>query len=144
MTSTDSMPPTDNIAPTSPTSLKDLGSSQHILHKAYQVLQQKHRLPPKGGNPFSKNDHIMTKMGKMPPSPCKCCSSANHWDKECPDWNTYLERVKHSANSVEIWSEDEADKVYASAYSVLLNEKLSDQIINQPVLLESVAQQGFE
>ncbi|EDR14134.1 uncharacterized protein LACBIDRAFT_321942 [Laccaria bicolor S238N-H82] len=83
-------------------------------------------------------------MGKMPPSPCKCCGSANHWDKECPDWNTYLERAKRSANSVEIWPEDEADKAYASAYSVLLNERLTDQSTNQPVPLESPIQQGFE
>ena len=118
---TDSMPlpSTDDVVSASPTTLDDLSSGQHVLREAYQVLRQRPRLPPKGGYPFSKNDHITTKMGKMPPSPCKCCGSANHWDKECPDWNTYLERAKRSANSVEIWSEDEADKAYMSAYSVL-------------------------
>lgn len=80
----------------------------------------------------------------MPPLPCKCCGSPNHWDRECPDWNTYLERAKRSANSVEVWSEDESERAYASAYSVLLNERLSDQVVNQPKLLESITQQGFK
>lgn len=136
--------PTGDIAPTLSASLEDLNSSQHILHEAYQVLRQKQCLPPKGGYPFSKNDHITTKMGKMPPSLCKCCGSPNHWDRECPDWNTYLERAKRSANSVEVWSEDESERAYASAYSVLLNERLSDQVFNQPELLESITQQGFK
>ena len=131
---------TDNMIPTS---LEDLNSGQHVLHEAYQVLRQRQRLPPKGGYPFSKNDHVTTKMGRMPPSPCKCCGSANHWDKECPDWHTYLERAKRSANVVEIWPDDEAEKAYASAYSVLLSERLSDQVVNQPELSESIAQQGF-
>lgn len=124
--------------------LEDLNSGQHVLHEAYQVLQQRQRTPPKGGYPFSKNDHVSTKMGRLPPSLCKCCSNKNHWDKECPDFNTYLERAKRSANLVEIWSDNKADKAYASAYSVLLNEKLSSQMINQAELDESIAQQGFK
>ena len=71
----------------------NINTDEHILHEAYQVLQQRQRPPPKGGYPFSKNDHVTTKMGKLPPSPCKCCGSKNHWDKECPDWNIYLERT---------------------------------------------------
>ena len=117
---------------TPPTSLEDLNSGQHILHEAYQVLRQKQRLPPKGGYPFSKIDHVTTKMGKLPPSPCKCCGSANHWDKECPDWNTYLERARRTANAVEIWPDDEAEKAYTSAYSVLLNERIPNEVINLP------------
>ena len=124
-----------------PTSLEDLNSGQHVLHEAYQVLRQRQCLPPKGGYPFSKNDHVTTKMGKLPPSPCKCCGSANHWDKECPDWNTYLERARRSANAVEIWPDNEAEKAYASAYSVLLNERIANETINLTDLNESVTQQ---
>ena len=123
------------------TSLQDFSSPQHILHKAYQVLQQRQRPPPKGGYPFPKNDHVTTRMGKMPPSPCKVCGSANHWDKECPDWNVYLEKAKRSANAVEIWSEDESEKTYATAYSILLNEKLAESVVNEPFLQESLSQQ---
>lgn len=136
---------TNDVMPTSTsTSLETLNSGQHILHEAYQVLQQRQCLPPKGGYPFSKNDHVTTKMGKMPPSPYKCCGSANHWDKECPNWNTYLERARCLANAVETQPEDESEKAYVSAYSVLLNERLSEDLINLPELHESVTQQGFE
>ena len=120
---------------------QDPNSNQYILHEAYQVLQQRQRPPPKGGYLFSKNDHVTMKMGKMPPSPCKVCRSANHWDKECPDWNVYSERAKRSANVAEIWSENESEKAYATAYSVLLNEKLTEAIVDEPLLCESLAQQ---
>ncbi|KAJ7162011.1 hypothetical protein C8R46DRAFT_1222145 [Mycena filopes] len=64
------------------------------IQQAYQVLKKRQRPPPKGGYPFSRNDHVTTKMGKAPPSPCKVCSSPNHWDRECPDWNVYIEKQK--------------------------------------------------
>jgi len=67
---------------------------QHILYKAYQVLQQCQRPPPKGRYPFPRNDHVTTKMGKLLPLPCKACGSPNHWDKECPDYDTNLERAR--------------------------------------------------
>ena len=116
------------------TPFQDLNSNQHILREAYQVLRQRQRAPPKGGYPFPKNDHVTTKMGKMPPSPCKVCGSANHWDKECPDWNVYFEKAKRSANVAEVWSEDESEKAYASAYSILLSEKLTEAVIDEPRL----------
>lgn len=133
--------PFDVIAPAS---LDDLSSGQHVLHEAYQVLQQKQRPPPKGGYPFSKNDHVTTKMGRMPPSPCKCCGSSNHWDKECPDYNTLMERVWRSANVVEIWLDDGPEKAYASAYSILLNKKLSNHTTFQLEEPESNTHQGFK
>ena len=60
-----------------------------ILREVYQVMQRRQREPPPGGYMFSRNDHVTTKMGKLPPSPCQACGSANHWDKECPDWEVY-------------------------------------------------------
>lgn len=137
-------PEAPSASDVTPTSLEDLNSGQHVLHEAYQVLRQRQRLLPKGGYPFSKNDHVTTKMGKLPPSPCKCCGSANHWDKECPDWNTYLERARRSANAVEIWPDNEAEKAYASAYSVLLNERIANETINLTDLNKSVTQQDFK
>jgi hypothetical protein len=129
-----------NEAISTATPFHDLNSSQHILREAYQVLRQCPRPPPKGGYPFPKNDHVTTKMGKMPPSPCKVCGSSNHWDKECPDWNVYFERAKRSANVAEIWSEDESEKIYSSAYSVFLNEKLTETVVDESHLQESMRQ----
>ena len=83
-------------------------------------------------------------MGKLPPSPCKCCGSKNHWDKECLDYYALLERAKRSANIVEIGPDDELDKAYASVYSILLNERLSSQMFIQPDLNESTAPEDFK
>lgn len=60
-----------------------------MLREVYQVMQKWQCAPPPGGYMFSHNDHVTTKMGKLPPSPCQACGSDNHWDKECPDWEVY-------------------------------------------------------
>ena len=64
-------------------------SHDDMLREVYQVMQKRQRAPPPGGYMFSRNDHVTTKMGRLPPSPCQACGSANHWDKECPDWEVY-------------------------------------------------------
>ncbi|KAJ7264720.1 hypothetical protein C8J57DRAFT_1230490 [Mycena rebaudengoi] len=56
-------------------------------------------------------------MGKKPPSPCKVCGSNNHWDRECPDWNVYLECTKRNIMVViETPEQEELDMFYHSAY----------------------------
>lgn len=101
-----------------------------LLKEVYQVLKRTQRPPPKGGYPFPKNDHITTKMGRAPPSPCKVCGSENHWDKECSDWDAYLETRKRTAN-VTFWTQDEDNELeqhYTSAYSILMNNRLAQQL----------------
>jgi hypothetical protein len=94
------------------------------IKSVYQTLARRQRPPPKGGYPFKKNDHVVTKMGREPPSPCKVCGSPKHWDKECPDWSVYLERVKRGVLSVSSTSaSDEAELLYHSAYMVLMDRK---------------------
>ena len=79
---------------------------------------------------FSRNDHVTTKMGKLPPSPCKACGSDNHWDKECPDWEIYKARVaKKSGYSTER-DTDEGDKMYQTAFSILLSQRLASSQID--------------
>lgn len=112
-----------------------------ILKEAYQVLKQCQRAPPKGGYPFPRNDNVMTKLGRAPPLPCKVCGSKNHWDKECPDFNTFLETRKRSGNSVfSMDSETEEEQRYSSAYSILLDSCIAAQIKNWD---ESPLPQGF-
>ncbi|KAJ7134194.1 hypothetical protein C8R44DRAFT_729682 [Mycena epipterygia] len=77
------------------------------LQEVFNTFKKRQRAPPKGGCPFPKNDHIATKIGKAPPSPCKVCGSANHWDRECPDWSIYVEKQKQgvlSAPGREQWA----------------------------------------
>lgn len=83
---------------------------------------------------FSRNDHVTTKMGKLPPSPCHACGSSNHWDKECPDWEVYRAQVastKRTARNIEKEPEmEESDKLYQSTYSILLPQRLASTQID--------------
>ena len=105
-----------------------------MLREVYQVMQRRQRQPPPGGYMFSRNDHVTTKMGKLPPSPCQACGSSNHWDKECPDWEVYRVKAlttKRTAHRTEGEPEsEERDKLYQSAYSILLSQRLADSQID--------------
>ena len=83
---------------------------------------------------FSRNDHVTTKMGRLPPSPCYACGSSNHWDKECPDWEVYQAQavsMKKSAQNIEEEPEtEEGSKLYQSAYSILLSQRLASTQID--------------
>ena len=98
-----------------------------MLREVYQVLQRRQRAPPPGGYMFSRSDHVTTKMGRLPPSPCQACGSDNHWDKECPDWEVYrvkLSSKQKNAHSIEKEA-SEGDKLYHSAYSILLSQHVA-------------------
>jgi hypothetical protein len=96
------------------------------IRSVYQTLARRQRPPPKGGYPFKKNDHVTTKMGRDPPSPCKVCGSSKHWDKECPDWNVYLEKQRRGVLLVNSSAaSDEAELLYHSAYLVLMDGRMS-------------------
>ena len=72
-------------------------NEDEILAEVFQVLKKRQRPPLAGGYMFPKNNHVTTKMGRLPPSPCKCCGSSNHWDKECPDYAVCQERSAKSS-----------------------------------------------
>lgn len=113
-------------------------TEDQILAEVYQVMKRRQRAPPPGGYMFSKNDHVTTKMGRLPPSPCKCCGSGNHWDKECPDYSVYMERTSKSGYINE-QSRDNDDVPYQSAYGILLSQRLARMQVD-----ESKVQQGFD
>lgn len=99
-----------------------------MLREVYQVMQKRQRAPPPGGYMFSRNDHVTTKMGKLPPSPCKACGSDNHWDKECPDWEIYKARTAASSKKNGYSTEkdlDEEDRLYQTAFSILISQRLA-------------------
>jgi hypothetical protein len=100
-----------------------------ILKQAFQLFKQWQRDPPAGRYPFAKNNHVMTKMSWVPPSPCKVCGSSNHWDRECPDWDTYLVTTKKSAKFISN-DEEELASYYGSAYQILHNQRIAGQLID--------------
>ena len=112
-------------------------TEDQILAEVYQVMKRRQRAPPPGGYMFNKNDHVTTKMGRMPPSPCKCCGSGNHWDKECPDWQVYMERTAKSSFITE-QGVDKNEEAYQSAYGILLSQRLASMQVD-----DSKLQQGF-
>ena len=103
---------------------QEISSDPEVLKEAFQVLKKRQRPPPKGGYPYSRNDHVTTKMGRLPPSPCKVCGSANHWDKECPDWAIYEAKQQKSAYRIEVEEDEDLENYYSSVYSVLVTERL--------------------
>ena len=109
-------------------------SHDDMLREVYQVMQKRQRAPPPGGYMFSRNDHVTTKMGRLPPSPCQACGSSNHWDKECPDWEVYraqASNTKRTARATETHADtEEGDKLYQSAYSILLSQRLASSQID--------------
>lgn len=109
-------------------------SSNHgaVLKEVFQALKTRQRPPPPGGYPYSKNDHMMTKMGRLPPSPCKCCGSSNHWDKECPDYTVYNARKERGALNVETNTDPETEVLYQSAFSVLISERIASEQVADP------------
>lgn len=103
-----------------------------ILKEVYHVLQKHQWPPPPGGYPFKQYDQVTTKMGRLPPSPCKVCGSPNHWDKECPDWNVYLEMRNHSVHFMvgQSDNEPELEEKYCAAYAVLLHNRVAGQLLD--------------
>ncbi|RDB15449.1 hypothetical protein Hypma_004156 [Hypsizygus marmoreus] len=101
-----------------------------MLKQVYQTFKKRQRDPPAGGYPFSKNDHVGTKMGRLPPSPCKVCGSKNHWDKECPDWDTFLATQKKSARWTVSENTDQQDleDQYSSAYGTLRESRIQEHL----------------
>jgi len=98
-----------------------------ILREVYHVMQKRPRAPPPGGYMFTCNDHVTTKMGKLPPSPCRACGSDNHWDKECPDYEIHRTRIASLKKSSYSTENDvaEGDKMYQMAFSILLSQCLA-------------------
>jgi hypothetical protein len=106
---------------------RDAEDGAETLKQVFQMLKRRQRPPPKGGYPFPKHDDVMTRMGRVPPSPCKVCGSANHWDRECPDWAVYSEKIRRGLLVLSTGpTEEETGMLYHSAYLVLMNERLEE------------------
>ncbi|KAJ7704219.1 hypothetical protein B0H14DRAFT_3526732 [Mycena olivaceomarginata] len=96
-----------------------------VLKQVYATLKERSRPPPVGGYPFPKEDGVVTKLGKLPPGPCRLCGSEKHWNRECPNYVVYSEGVKRNAKLVSVTEPTEEETMYQSAFSVLLNQTLS-------------------
>ncbi len=105
-------------------SVEDSDLSGSLLKSAYQVLKRRQRpLPKQYYFPMSNKE---TKLGKPPPSPCKVCSSAKHWDKECPYWDQYLDKMRKKTAQIaalQISADADPEDAYHAAYQTLVVEQ---------------------
>lgn len=87
----------------------------------FRRAKRKPRQPPKGGYPFAKRDDTRSK-GKLPPSPCRHCGSALHWDNDCP----HAEEAKVK-NSYIVSTEDDVnrERLYEEAFELQLESNSS-------------------
>ena len=60
------------------------------------------------------DDSVVSKT--LPPSPCKVCGSAKHWDRECPHWDNYIAARAGNQATVEFDVHPSEDSEYACAY----------------------------
>ncbi|KAI0038571.1 hypothetical protein FA95DRAFT_1469554, partial [Auriscalpium vulgare] len=67
-----------------------------------------------GGYLFPKADYKVST--EAPPSPCKVCGSAKHWDKECPHWGAYSPRRDANAITAEYDVDPQQDIEYHEAF----------------------------
>jgi hypothetical protein len=111
-----------------------------LVSQAFAVIKKRQRPPPKDGYRFQKNDHVATKMGRLIPSPCKVCSSSNHWDKECPDYDAWLQwQKKKSGNMAKAEPSNDIEHVYNQAYDVLMAHRISSVYIDYSKIAEAYA-----
>ncbi|RDB29278.1 hypothetical protein Hypma_014871 [Hypsizygus marmoreus] len=135
--------PTPDELPKKLETIDEYEGGDALLSNVYQTFTKRQRDPPPDGYPFPKNDHVTTKLSRLPPSPCKVCGSEKHWDKECPDWDTYLSSQKRSAKWVTATDEhNDLDVQYSSAYGVLRDFRVTKAL--QMLGTSSNNPSGFE
>ncbi|KAF8146211.1 hypothetical protein K438DRAFT_1512031, partial [Mycena galopus ATCC 62051] len=105
-------------------------NEDEVVRQVYATLKERKRPPPPGGYPFPKEDGVVTKLGKLPPGPCRLCGSKKHWNRECPNYVVYSEGVKRNANLVSVTEASPEETMYQSAFSVLLNQALAKSAVS--------------
>lgn len=90
--------------------------------ECYASAKRRQRPPPKMGYKFAKRDDVVSSL-RPPPSPCKCCGSEKHWDKECPHYHVWMKKYgqdrEKSARSTEKNELDTFEDMYDNTFDEL-------------------------
>lgn len=135
-----------------PTSDGSSFTDHPVIVECYALAKKRQRPPPKGGYPFTKKDDVVSTL-RPPPSPCKCCGSAKHWDRECPWYHTWEKKFgrgkeKAARNSETRVEDEEFDDMYSTAFdelntqaslSLYLDPRVKSSLAASATLMESVA-----
>lgn len=91
-----------------------------ITHQAFAVMKRGDPPPSRRGPfPFEKQDQVHTSIGRLPAWPCRACGSSNHWDRECPMWDRFQNKIK-SAKWAEKEDSEEDGHLYTQVYQSYL------------------------
>ncbi|KAJ3473292.1 hypothetical protein NLI96_g13061 [Meripilus lineatus] len=111
-------------------------TDEHVsVREIFAITKKRQRKPPVGGYPFPIRNGVKSEL-RPPPSPCKCCGSANHWDKECPWYNIWEKKFgkKKVANMVQSDETDnQVEDVYNQAYEALIIHAAYSQYLEPSV-----------
>ncbi|KAF7986132.1 hypothetical protein HWV62_38486 [Athelia sp. TMB] len=111
-------------------SVEALPDDDTILHQAFAVMKKDPPPSRRGPFPFAQRDKVNTSMAKPPHWPCKACGSKNHWDRECPHWDVYKEKIKH-AKLVEKEDSPEENTVYSQVYQAMRAQYISSAYVDE-------------
>lgn len=97
-----------------------------LVVECFAIAKKRQRPPPKDGYPFKKRDKVVSPL-RPPPSPCKCCGSDKHWDKECPWYNLWEKkfgksRVRVARIAGTAAEEETYDSMYNNAFEELITQ----------------------
>ncbi|EJD43118.1 hypothetical protein AURDEDRAFT_126032 [Auricularia subglabra TFB-10046 SS5] len=99
-----------------------VGASDSVFNMAHVLLTNgsKQRPPPVNGYPFKLQSTVVSKVA--PPSPCKVCGSAAHWDRECEHYPQYV-LCKQQSNVMYASDRPAAEeRIYDTVYAAIANE----------------------
>ncbi|KAJ3474331.1 hypothetical protein NLI96_g12517 [Meripilus lineatus] len=97
-----------------------MGEDHIAVQEVYAITKKRQRKPPPGGYPFPIRNEVKSVL-RPPPSPCKCCGSPHHWDKECPWHNVWEKKYGKKKSAKVVEREDmQLEDVYNQAYEALL------------------------
>ncbi|KAJ7236964.1 hypothetical protein C8J57DRAFT_1247465 [Mycena rebaudengoi] len=106
---------------------EDLSNDDLVLRQVYQVLKDRPKPP---SPPYARDDSVMTKMGKLPPSPCRLCGSPKHWNKECPNYVVYDAGIRRNAKMSEVIPPSGDETMYQNAFTILLNQAITQSAVD--------------
>ena len=99
--------------------------------ECYQIAKKRQCPPPPDGYKFARRDNVVSTV-RLPPSPCKCCGSSKHWDKECPHYHVWMKkygkgrerevRLAEGGTGADTYKEETFESLYDSAFDNL-NER---------------------
>ncbi len=113
-----------------------------ISRSANQVLKKRQRPAPT--QYYFPVSHKETKLGNLPPLPCKVCSSPKHWDKECLYWDKYLEKLKARSAQIaalQVHPNASPEEAYQAMYQASVLEMAKEMVQSEEEQAE--APQGF-